>query len=164
MRALSHIIVESCILCTCFAIVYASDDQRLHTILALQYLHMINILLMSIHRKIGASPETTGHIQTYSCLCILADTIAIIFIITGAYVRIHEQPASTWVLRTLYILLLMFAIVTSIWNIWSLRPKIHTREQTQEIVPKTQYTPYVPPPAIGANLRIRIPALKIRGF
>jgi len=158
-----HVVSEACLICLCVSIAYASNDDRLKTVLGLQFLHVVTLLLCAMKHE-DSEEELLEHIRTYSIFCILADILCVGFIVAGAAVHINDQTPVMWILRALYIFVLFFCICTSIWHIRSLRVKrSRTPQNVVPTVPKTSFRPTLQTTSNNA-LRIRIPALKLRGL
>ena len=158
-----HVVSEACLICLCVSIAYASNDDRLKTVLGLQFLHVVTMLLCAMKYE-DSEEELLEHIRTYSLFCIVGDLVCVGFIVAGAAVHINDQTPVMWILRALYIFILLFFICTSIWHIRSLRVK---RSRTPTVptapAPKTSFRPTLQTTSNNA-LRIRIPALKLRGL
>lgn len=155
-----HVVVEACLLCVCICIAYGSNDERLQTVLRVQYLHMVTLLLCAMNKP--SSTSIAEHIRTYSLFSIVGDLIAIGFTIAGAAVHLHEQTPTLWILRMLYIFNLLFCIAASVWHIRALREPKEVRVDAAP--PASAIRPTLIRQPMATNLRIRIPALKIRGL
>lgn len=161
-----HVVSEACLICLCVSIAYASNDDRLRTVLGLQFLHVVTMLLCAMKYE-DSEEELLEHIRTYSLFCIVVDLVCIGFIVAGAAVHINDQTPVMWILRALYIFVLLFCIGTSIWHIRSLRAK-NTTNTTNPIktTPSKTTSSFRPTLQTTSNnaLRIRIPTLKLRGI